>query len=313
MAGWFARYMMVAAAGVAGLGALAPAYGQDRAVSARLAVDTFMQGRTLDVVIERRPVACSPSSEVCYSNYFRKLRWVQDDAPRLSCRSAMLPAKRRVSYRLVDEGEPPFAPAAVFARIADPQDAWIDWRAVTRIVREDRVVRVLAPLNAYRVNFTFAKTADSARAAERLEALRSACADPEAPVTDLLQAYRVSLKTLQESATGLRVKLPRDAVPDAAQSNVAIAYLRGGMCEGGSLGGVSDGKRFTIAFPDLRNGSVVSREADIVRIDATVAGYVVEFDLKTEQSAATLADAVGFIANWCRTQYVPTKIYPRMW
>ncbi|WP_156456131.1 hypothetical protein, partial [Sphingomonas sp. CCH9-E2] len=70
--------MTIAVAGIAGLAALAPAYGQERAVSARQAVDTFMQGRTLDVVIEPRPVACSPSFEVCYSNYFRKLRWVQD-------------------------------------------------------------------------------------------------------------------------------------------------------------------------------------------------------------------------------------------
>ncbi len=282
-------------------------------MSARQAVDRLMQGRTLNVVIEQRPVPCTPSLDSCYSRYHPKLRWVQDATPKLACRSAMLPYKRRLSYKLTDEGELPFAPTAVFARTADPQDAWIDWRGVTRVVHADKVVRIHAPLNAYRVLFTFSSTRDATMAAERFEALRTACADSLAPVTELFQAYRIATKLLEADAVAVRTRFHDDTRFDKDLRDVTIGYFREGMCEGGYVGGLVAGKPFTVAFPDLKHPAKVARDGNVVRIDTPVQRYAVEFELKTTERADALVDAMGFIATWCRTEYGPTKFYRRIW
>lgn len=225
----------------------------------------------------------------------------------------MLPYKRRISYKLSDEGEVPFAPTAVFARIADPQDAWIDWRGVTRVVRTDKIVRIHAPLNAYGVSFSFSSQGDASAAAERFEALRTACADTPVPITDLLQAYRVATKLLQTDSVAVRTRISDDAASGKDLRDVAIGYFRGGMCEGGYVGGSISGRHFSISFPELRHPAKTVRDGTIVRIASPVERYTVEFELTSRESAERLVEAVTFIATWCRAEYHPTKFYRRIW
>ncbi|WP_156442791.1 MULTISPECIES: hypothetical protein [unclassified Sphingomonas] len=124
------------------------AAASDEMKAARSAVDSTMSGRPLTVAIEAKPLRCNPQSELCYSNHYPRLYWFRDPAPRHASRTVMSP-RRTPKVALSDEGEVPFAPAAVFARSANPQDAWIDWRGVTSVQAEARTVVLTTPLNAY--------------------------------------------------------------------------------------------------------------------------------------------------------------------
>lgn len=292
------------------------AAASDEMKAARSAVDSTMSGRPLTVAIEAKPLRCNPQSELCYSNHYPRLYWYRDPAPRHACRTVMSP-RRTPKIALSDEGEVPFAPAAVFARSANPQDAWIDWRGVTSVQAEARTVVLTTPLNAYRVTFSFPRVEAATAAAAVFERLRVACDDGPGPVTDLLQAHRVAVATLQRHLVSAAFNSRRLGREEFAENWRVVRFQKfeGGMCARGALRGTSDGKPFVAILPSLVTHSVArsGKTVSIIPLSESPAPEErLQLEMDSAVAAQRLAEGLDYVRNWCATQYDERKFYPRV-
>lgn len=293
-------------AAMTGIAAPASAMDEDAAAVARAGLDRWMDGRKLDVQIETQPKPCDAKFDFCYSHLIPRLRWAQDDKPRHACRTAMLPLKA-AARRIDDEGDFATSPYGIFSSIVTPHDVWIDWRAVTEVAADGKTVHAYAPLNSYRVSFTFKKPTDATSAARLMETMRVACADPDAPVGDILQAYRVAMKGLYDHARALRTTL-RVGWLDISMAKVG--YLKNNMCAGSYIGGMRWGVQpFDMPWPEMRNEVRISQSGVIIKLEQPKSSHVLEILMDDPDSAAKTINALQYIGNWCRTEYDDTKIY----